>query len=125
MSIHDNHHESNAPTQKNKNGRAGRILPDFMIDSVVPSLLVFPPNTDLHAHPAVKGGQLILQDKASCLPACILLDAVEVIRNCKITTTENDTMQIASTNKTNNTHDKQQNNNNKKSNKNSITNTVM
>lgn len=44
------------------------------VDPHVPGLLVLPPRTDLHAHPLVKSGQLILQDKASCLPAHILLE---------------------------------------------------
>ncbi|CCW62319.1 unnamed protein product [Phytomonas sp. EM1] len=57
------------------------ILPAFTSDAVVPSLLVFPPGTDLHAHPAVRSGQLILQDRASCLPACVLLDAVPVVKS--------------------------------------------
>ncbi|RHW68274.1 NOL1/NOP2/sun family [Trypanosoma brucei equiperdum] len=56
-----------------------RVLPPFTLDPVVPSLLVFPPGTDLHAHPAVRSGQLVLQDRASCLPVCVLLNAVEVI----------------------------------------------
>ena len=44
------------------------------VDPHVPGLLVLPPRTDLHAHPLVKSGQLILQDKASCLPAHVLLE---------------------------------------------------
>ncbi|KAG8342135.1 hypothetical protein TRVL_07036 [Trypanosoma vivax] len=59
-----------------------RGLPSFTIDPIVPSLLVFPPGTDLHAHPAVRSGQLVLQDRASCLPACILLGSVEVQTFC-------------------------------------------
>lgn len=61
--------------------RVKRVLPDFTEDAVVPSLLVFPPGTDLHAHPAVRSGQLVLQDRASCLPACVLLDAVPVVKS--------------------------------------------
>eukprot|EP00897_Mesotaenium_endlicherianum_P009684 jgi/Mesen1/8744/ME000052S08166 len=38
-------------------------------DDLVPELLVLPPGSDLHAHPLVRGGQLVLQGKASCLPA--------------------------------------------------------
>nr|CCC95493.1 unnamed protein product [Trypanosoma congolense IL3000] len=57
---------------------AAQGLPQFTLDPIVPSLLVFPPGTDLHAHPAVRSGQLVLQDRASCLPVCVLLDAVEV-----------------------------------------------
>ncbi|KAG5500503.1 hypothetical protein JKF63_03597 [Porcisia hertigi] len=58
--------------------RPHRPLPEFTQDPVVPDLLVFPPGTDLHAHPAVRSGQLILQDRASCLPAAVLLDVVPV-----------------------------------------------
>lgn len=38
-------------------------------DPLLPDLLVFPPGTPLHDHPLVLAGQLILQSKASCLPA--------------------------------------------------------
>ena len=41
-------------------------------DPHVPNLLVFPPGTDLHAHPMVRDGRLVLQGKASCLPAAAL-----------------------------------------------------
>src|SRR5438105_133269 len=41
-------------------------------DPDVPALLTFPPATDLHAHPLVESGALILQDKASCFPALVL-----------------------------------------------------
>ncbi|KPA85287.1 hypothetical protein ABB37_01628 [Leptomonas pyrrhocoris] len=59
-----------------------RSLPEFTQDPIVPQLLVFPPGTDLHAHPAVRSGQLILQDRASCIPAAVLLDAVTVDVMC-------------------------------------------
>jgi putative methyltransferase len=42
------------------------------VDSHLPDLLVFPPNTDLHDHPLVMDGSLILQSKASCIPAHVL-----------------------------------------------------
>lgn len=61
------------PTSKRR-----KVLPTFRKDPIVPSLLVFPSGTDLHAHPAVRSGQLVLQDRASCLPSCVLLDAVVV-----------------------------------------------
>lgn len=59
-----------------KKKKPRKVLPPFHEDAVIPDLLVFPPGTDLHAHPAVRSGQLILQDRSSCLPAAILLDAI-------------------------------------------------
>ncbi|GBG27581.1 25S rRNA cytosine-C5-methyltransferase rcm1 [Hondaea fermentalgiana] len=38
-------------------------------DAHIPSLLRFPHGTDLHDHTLVNSGKIILQDKASCLPA--------------------------------------------------------
>jgi putative methyltransferase len=46
------------------------------MDQHIPGLIVFPPGTDIHAHPLVKQGKLLLQDKASCLPAAVLCDLV-------------------------------------------------
>lgn len=44
----------------------------FLLDPLLPELLVFPAQTDLHNHPLYQAGHLILQDKASCLPAMLL-----------------------------------------------------
>lgn len=44
----------------------------FLLDPLLPELLVFPAQTDLHEHPLYRAGHLILQDKASCLPAMLL-----------------------------------------------------
>lgn len=44
----------------------------FICDLHVPELLVFPPKTDLHSHFLYTSGHIILQDKASCLPAYLL-----------------------------------------------------
>uniref|UniRef100_A0A8C0SET0 28S rRNA (cytosine-C(5))-methyltransferase n=1 Tax=Canis lupus familiaris TaxID=9615 RepID=A0A8C0SET0_CANLF len=44
----------------------------FLLDPLLPELLVFPTQTDLHDHPLYQAGHLILQDKASCLPAMLL-----------------------------------------------------
>ncbi|KAB0350304.1 hypothetical protein FD754_015161 [Muntiacus muntjak] len=44
----------------------------FLLDALLPELLVFPAQTDLHDHPLYQAGHLILQDKASCLPAMLL-----------------------------------------------------
>ncbi|GBG86656.1 hypothetical protein CBR_g41718 [Chara braunii] len=38
-------------------------------DDLLPEVLVLPSGTDVHNHPMVKKGSLILQGKASCLPA--------------------------------------------------------
>ncbi|XP_063502464.1 28S rRNA (cytosine-C(5))-methyltransferase isoform X5 [Symphalangus syndactylus] len=44
----------------------------FLLDPLMPELLVFPAQTDLHEHPLYRAGHLILQDRASCLPAMLL-----------------------------------------------------
>ncbi|KAF3814014.1 hypothetical protein GH733_018046 [Mirounga leonina] len=44
----------------------------FLLDPLLPELLVFPAQTYLHDHPLYRAGHLILQDKASCLPAALL-----------------------------------------------------
>ena len=55
-------------------------------DPHVPNLLVLPPGTDLHAHPMVRDGKLILQGKASCLPAAALApgEGWEVVDCCAV-----------------------------------------
>ncbi|CAJ1085562.1 probable 28S rRNA (cytosine-C(5))-methyltransferase [Xyrichtys novacula] len=45
---------------------------DFVRDMYLPELLVFSPKTDFHEHFLYKAGHIILQDKASCLPAYLL-----------------------------------------------------
>ncbi|KAM5229325.1 28S rRNA (cytosine-C(5))-methyltransferase isoform 2-T2 [Ctenodactylus gundi] len=44
----------------------------FLLDPLLPELLVFPAQMDLHEHPLYHAGHLILQDKASCLPPLLL-----------------------------------------------------
>lgn len=44
----------------------------FLQDLHIPNLLVFPPRTDFHKDSLYTAGHLILQDKASCLPALLL-----------------------------------------------------
>ncbi|KAI8324195.1 S-adenosyl-L-methionine-dependent methyltransferase [Martensiomyces pterosporus] len=44
----------------------------FARDPDLFDLLVFPPGTDLHAHPLYVNGTIILQDKASCMPAHVV-----------------------------------------------------
>lgn len=45
---------------------------EFLRDMHLPELLVFSPKTDFHDHFLYKAGHIILQDKASCLPAYLL-----------------------------------------------------
>ncbi|KAJ7347653.1 Putative 28S rRNA (cytosine-C(5))-methyltransferase [Desmophyllum pertusum] len=44
----------------------------FMCDKHLSDVLVFPAGTDLHDHPLYVSGHILLQDKASCLPAHVL-----------------------------------------------------
>ncbi|KAI1893700.1 hypothetical protein AGOR_G00126390 [Albula goreensis] len=44
----------------------------FVSDLHLPDLLVFPPKMDFHTHFLYQAGHIILQDKASCLPAYLL-----------------------------------------------------
>ncbi|KAJ1965095.1 hypothetical protein GGI12_001011 [Dipsacomyces acuminosporus] len=44
----------------------------FARDPDLFDLLVFPPGTDLHDHPLYVDGTIILQDKASCMPAHVV-----------------------------------------------------
>ncbi|XP_063059271.1 probable 28S rRNA (cytosine-C(5))-methyltransferase [Engraulis encrasicolus] len=45
---------------------------EFISDLHLPNLLVFSAKTDFHDHYLYKAGHIILQDKASCLPAFLL-----------------------------------------------------
>ncbi|XP_029012317.1 probable 28S rRNA (cytosine-C(5))-methyltransferase [Betta splendens] len=45
---------------------------DFVRDLHLPEVLAFSPRTDFHEHFLYKAGHIILQDKASCLPAFLL-----------------------------------------------------
>lgn len=54
-------------TQLKKAGGAG-----IDEDPMVPGLLRLPPKTSLHSSPMVQSGALVLQDRASCLPALAL-----------------------------------------------------
>lgn len=44
----------------------------FFVDSDVQGLLVFAPKTNFMGNPHLKRGELIIQDKASCLPSIVL-----------------------------------------------------
>jgi len=45
---------------------------EFTSDVHIPEVLVFCTGTDLHSHPLYINGNIVLQDKASCLPAFLL-----------------------------------------------------
>lgn len=45
---------------------------EFIVDTDIPELLVFPPKTDLHEDTFYTSGSIILQDKASCFPPIVL-----------------------------------------------------
>ncbi|NWI16130.1 NSUN5 methyltransferase, partial [Crypturellus soui] len=47
----------------------------FLLDLHLPELLVFPAQTDFHSNQLYTSGHIILQDKASCLPAFLLSPA--------------------------------------------------
>lgn len=48
-------------------GKRQRCLQEPVVDELLPDVLVFPPGTDLHDHPLVQEGVLILQ-VGSCGP---------------------------------------------------------
>ncbi|BDA47879.1 probable 28S rRNA (cytosine-C(5))-methyltransferase [Coccomyxa sp. Obi] len=48
---------------------AAELGQQVTVDDLLPDVLLFPPASDLHDHPLVKSSCLILQSKASCMPA--------------------------------------------------------
>ncbi|XP_012339483.2 probable 28S rRNA (cytosine-C(5))-methyltransferase [Apis florea] len=46
--------------------------PNFIQDFHISEILVFPPDTIFYDHPGYQNGEIILQDKASCLPSYLL-----------------------------------------------------
>ncbi|XP_068966319.1 28S rRNA (cytosine-C(5))-methyltransferase [Bombus flavifrons] len=46
--------------------------PNFIQDFHISELLIFPPDTTFHDHPGYQNGEILLQDKASCLPSQLL-----------------------------------------------------
>ncbi|CAK9814791.1 28S rRNA (cytosine-C(5))-methyltransferase [Anthophora plagiata] len=46
--------------------------PNFIQDFHIPELLVFPADTYFYDYPGYQNGEIILQDKASCLPSLLL-----------------------------------------------------
>ncbi|KAL5971784.1 28S rRNA cytosine-C 5 methyltransferase [Taenia solium] len=54
---------------------------EFVRDYHFPNLiLLLPPGTDLHLSPVITSDMAVIQDKASCVPSLILLDALELPR---------------------------------------------
>ena len=49
------------------------VMKSYYMDSHIPDLLALQPSVDLTSTEAYKSGRIILQDKASCLPAYLLL----------------------------------------------------
>lgn len=82
----NNTHDQTALQRNNNGGKRLRfdnddkddvnLLPP--LDEHIPDLLVFPPRTPLYKHALVRSHHLVLQDKASCLPAVILCGKVEL-----------------------------------------------
>ncbi|VDK29249.1 unnamed protein product [Gongylonema pulchrum] len=64
--------KSQEDTNWYRNAVASMTECQVYIDNHIRTLLLFPPNTDLHDHWMVVDGYLMLQDKASCLPGQIL-----------------------------------------------------
>lgn len=65
--------EALACFRKEKNGEGKQQqVKKVERDPLVDGVLLFPPRTDLHEHPSVLSGRLILQSRASCLPAVAL-----------------------------------------------------
>lgn len=64
-------------------------------DDVVPGLLTVPAGTDLHAHSLVSNGSLILQGKASCIPALALAPEADWVVLDACAAPGNKTVQLA------------------------------
>lgn len=65
------------PSDGLDNGRYLELLrllknKEFTVDIHLPELLVFGPGLEFHEHSLYTSGKIILQDKASCLPAIVL-----------------------------------------------------
>jgi putative methyltransferase len=48
-------------------------------DPYIPNLIAFPPSMDLTEHPLYASGALILQDRSSCFPACLLAPPADAV----------------------------------------------
>ena len=68
MSVNDALEWLQSPPKHHVN-KWGHIGKAVTVDPHLSELLIFPPSTDLHDHPLVTNGALILQSKASCMTA--------------------------------------------------------
>ncbi|KAG7671161.1 hypothetical protein Ndes2526B_g02378 [Nannochloris sp. 'desiccata'] len=69
ISIQDALEWLHNPPDYQNNRKWAKIGAAVTVDQHIPELLVFPAGADLHDHPLVLDGSLILQSKASCMPA--------------------------------------------------------
>lgn len=62
-----------APNQERRSGAGSKAQPRLRLDPHIPDLLAIAPGMDFISSQAYKNGEIILQDKASCFPAYLLL----------------------------------------------------
>ncbi|VDL57600.1 unnamed protein product [Hymenolepis diminuta] len=65
-----------------KDLKSGEFIRDYHLPYL---LLLFPPGTDLHLSPIITSKMAVIQDKASCLPPLVLLDAIKLLQSQPIT----------------------------------------
>ncbi|KAM3177230.1 hypothetical protein ACTXT7_004937 [Hymenolepis weldensis] len=65
-----------------KDLKSGEFIRDYHLPYL---LLLFPPGTDLHLSPIITSKMAVIQDKASCLPPLVLLDAIKLPQSQPIT----------------------------------------
>jgi 25S rRNA (cytosine2278-C5)-methyltransferase len=83
--LKEQQESSRSSSNKNNNfNKSSKEIAVPTIDEHVPHLILFPPGHDLHDHPMVENGSIILQDKASCLPAYILARALGFAKSTKL-----------------------------------------
>ena len=85
-----NNNNNNNNHNATKTTRKAKTIAIPTIDQHVPHLIVFPPGYDLHDHSLVENGNIILQDKASCLPAYILSRALGYAKSATLYENMND-----------------------------------
>ncbi|KAH7445472.1 hypothetical protein KP509_01G010700 [Ceratopteris richardii] len=68
---------------------------EVALDDIVPGLFAIPAHTELHAHPLVSDGSLILQGKSSCIPALALAPETDWVVLDACAAPGNKTIQLA------------------------------